>query len=243
MNSMLFVDQSAACIMMSAGLARALGIPDEQLVYLHGCGDAYESQTTLYRQSLHRSEATRLAGDRAMAQAAVTPEQIDLAPSRTMQLHSIAKPIHTAHTYSYVAYMSYGTGRSIYVLPDSCAGRGAGVWAQLNGWQENDPDWRSDVPLQPMYMHWLTLCASLCLFVYLCASMCYTYSGRCRYNGGPGANTAMHSLAAMVPKLRRAAGSYGASVSLCLSVCLSVSLCVSLCLSVCLGAPGVQRRV
>ena len=81
MNSMLFVDQSAACIMMSAGLARALGIPDEQLVYLHGCGDAYESQTTLYRQSLHRSEATRLAGDRAMAQAAVTPEQIDLAPS------------------------------------------------------------------------------------------------------------------------------------------------------------------
>ena len=89
----------------------------------------------------------------------------------------------------------------------------------------------------------LAPCASLCLFVYLCASMCYTYSGRCRYNGGPGANTAMHSLAAMVPKLRRAAGSYGASVSLCLSVCLSVSLCVSLCLSVCLGAPGVQRRV
>ena len=164
---------------------------------------------------------------------------------RTMQLHSIAKPIHTAHTYSYVAYMSYGTGRSIYVLPDSCAGRGAGVWAQLNGWQENDPDWRSDVPLQPMYMHWLTLCASLCLFVYLCASMCYTYIGRCRYNGGPGANTAMHSLAAMVPKLRRAAGSYGASVSLCVSVCLCVSLCVSLCLSVslCVSLCVLERLV
>jgi hypothetical protein len=80
---------------MSAGLARALGIPDEQLVYLHGCGDAYESQTTLYRQSLHRSEATRLAGDRAMAQAAVTPEQIDLAPSP----HNAVAFYCQAHTY------------------------------------------------------------------------------------------------------------------------------------------------
>ena len=78
MNSMLFVDQSAACIIMSAGLARSLGIPDRQVVYLHGCGDAYESQTTLYRQSLHRSEATRLAGDRAMTQAGIKPDQIDL---------------------------------------------------------------------------------------------------------------------------------------------------------------------
>jgi acetyl-CoA C-acetyltransferase len=78
MNSMLFVDQSASCILMSAGKARSLGIPDEQLVYLHGCGDAYESQTPLYRESLHRSEATRLAGDRAMKQAGVTADEIDL---------------------------------------------------------------------------------------------------------------------------------------------------------------------
>ena len=58
------VDQSAACILMSAGKARQLGIPQDQLVYLHGCGDAYESKQPLYRPSMHRSEATRLAGDR-----------------------------------------------------------------------------------------------------------------------------------------------------------------------------------
>ena len=49
---------------MSAGKARQLGIPQDQLVYLHGCGDAYESKQPLYRPSMHRSEATRLAGDR-----------------------------------------------------------------------------------------------------------------------------------------------------------------------------------
>ena len=49
---------------MSAGKARQLGIPQDQLVYLHGCGDAYESKQPLYRPSMHRSEATRLAGER-----------------------------------------------------------------------------------------------------------------------------------------------------------------------------------
>eukprot|EP01050_Picozoa_sp_SAG11_P037571 SAG11_NODE_14882_length_596_cov_1.233400_1_plen_164_part_10 len=39
MNSMLFVDQSASCILMSAGRARRFGIPEAQLVYLHGSGD------------------------------------------------------------------------------------------------------------------------------------------------------------------------------------------------------------
>ena len=40
-----------------------------------------------------------------------------------------------------------------------------------------------------------------------------TLIGGLMYNGGPGANTSMHGLAAMVPKLRAKAGSY-ARVSL-----------------------------
>ena len=35
-----------------------------------------------------------------------------------------------------------------------------------------------------------------------------TLIGGLMYNGGPGANTSMHGLAAMVPKLRAKAGSY-----------------------------------
>eukprot|EP01047_Picozoa_sp_COSAG01_P095519 COSAG01_NODE_26200_length_721_cov_0.864952_1_plen_135_part_00 len=69
MNSMLFVDQSAACILMSAGRARRFGIPEERLVYLHGCGDAYEPRPPLRRPSLCRSEATRLAGEDAFSMA------------------------------------------------------------------------------------------------------------------------------------------------------------------------------
>lgn len=36
-----------------------------------------------------------------------------------------------------------------------------------------------------------------------------TLTGGLMYNGGPGANTAMHGLAALVPKLRQQPGSYG----------------------------------
>ena len=36
-----------------------------------------------------------------------------------------------------------------------------------------------------------------------------TLIGGLMYNGGPGANTAMHGLAAMVPKLRAQSGAYG----------------------------------
>ena len=42
MNSNAFIDQAAALILTSVGKARALGIPEEKWVYLHGCGDAYD---------------------------------------------------------------------------------------------------------------------------------------------------------------------------------------------------------
>ena len=196
---MLFVDQSAACIMMSAGLARALGIPDEQLVYLHGCGDAYESQTTLYRQSLHRSEAARLAGDRAMAQAGITPEQIDLVPSPAVQCNCIILPndrtfthtlnVELLHTYCmtqvdlYTCFpiaaqvvslcLSVSLCVSMYCIFTGGTGRGAGVWAQLNGWQENDPDWRSDVPVRSICIESLSvpLCVPVCVPVSLCVAL------------------------------------------------------------------------
>jgi hypothetical protein len=55
--------------MMSAGRARRFGIPEAQLVYLHGCGDAYEPLPPLRRRYLHRSEATKAAGERAFSMA------------------------------------------------------------------------------------------------------------------------------------------------------------------------------
>ena len=67
-------------------------------MYLHGCGDAYESQTPLYRQSMHRSEATRLAGDRAMTQAGISPEQIEVVDLYTC--FPIAAQVRTPFQFS-----------------------------------------------------------------------------------------------------------------------------------------------
>eukprot|EP01052_Picozoa_sp_SAG31_P024741 SAG31_NODE_2125_length_6396_cov_10.043036_4_plen_435_part_00 len=142
MNSMLFVDQSAACILTSAGQARKFGIPDEQLVYLHGCGDAYEPQPPLRRRHLHRSEAVRIAGDRAFTMANVQPADIT------------------------------------YVDLYACFPVAPQIAARELGLPSDD-------------------------------GTKMTLTGGLMYNGGPGANTAMHGLAALVPKLRSDPGSIG----------------------------------
>merc|ERR1719181_1961145 len=61
MNAFAQVDQSAAVIIMPAGLAREVLGPGAHLVYLHGCGDAREPGTLLERPTFHRSPPMELA--------------------------------------------------------------------------------------------------------------------------------------------------------------------------------------
>jgi acetyl-CoA C-acetyltransferase len=71
------VNQSAAVIMTSVGLAEDLGIPESQWVYLHGYGDADDSWVS-ERQDLASSEAIALATVAALATAQKSVADIDL---------------------------------------------------------------------------------------------------------------------------------------------------------------------
>lgn len=65
------VNQSAALVMTTVGTARALGIPENKWVYLHGYAKASE-RPLLERQDLGSSPAARLAANAALAAANVS---------------------------------------------------------------------------------------------------------------------------------------------------------------------------
>ena len=69
LNANAYIDQSAAVIMTSVGIARELGIPQSKWVFLHGCADANDHWYVSERVNLHSSpairEASRLALDMA----------------------------------------------------------------------------------------------------------------------------------------------------------------------------------
>lgn len=69
MNSNAFIDQSAAVVITSVGVARELGIPQGKWVYLHGCADAHDHWYVSERINLHSSPAIREASRRALAMA------------------------------------------------------------------------------------------------------------------------------------------------------------------------------
>lgn len=69
MNSNAFVDQAAALILTSVGLARKLGIPESKWVYLHGCSDAHDHWYVSERTSLHSSAAIRRGARKALDMA------------------------------------------------------------------------------------------------------------------------------------------------------------------------------
>jgi acetyl-CoA C-acetyltransferase len=72
MNANAFVDQAAALILTSAGLARKLGIPETKWVYLHGCADAHDHWYLSERMALHSSEAIRRGARKALDMAGRT---------------------------------------------------------------------------------------------------------------------------------------------------------------------------
>lgn len=71
------VDQSAAIIMYSVGQAEAMGIDRDAWIFLHGAGEANESQFVTGRASLHSSPAIACAGRAALDQAQVVIDDID----------------------------------------------------------------------------------------------------------------------------------------------------------------------
>lgn len=77
MNSIIRVDQAAAVVMMSVQKARELGIPEDRWVYLHGCGDANDLWYVSDRVNYHSSPAIRTIGQKALAMAGATIDEID----------------------------------------------------------------------------------------------------------------------------------------------------------------------
>ncbi len=77
MNSNAFIDQAAALIMTSVAKAKALGIPQSQWVYLHGCGDAYDHWYLIDRKNFHSSPAMRIVGAETMAMADSAIDDMD----------------------------------------------------------------------------------------------------------------------------------------------------------------------
>jgi acetyl-CoA C-acetyltransferase len=70
-------NQGAAVLLTSVGRARALGVPEDRFVYLHGGADVRE-RTPIERQDLSRSPASVMAASKAIERAGVGLEDIDL---------------------------------------------------------------------------------------------------------------------------------------------------------------------
>jgi len=77
MNANAFIDQAAALILTSAGKARALGIPEDKWVYLHGCADAYDHWYISDRKDFHSSPAMRVVAEETLTMAGLGMDDID----------------------------------------------------------------------------------------------------------------------------------------------------------------------
>ena len=78
MNAIIDVDQAAAVLMTSVGMARTLGVPQDRWIYLQGCGDAHDLWFVTERRDFASSPAIAAAGEQALAMAGVGIADIDL---------------------------------------------------------------------------------------------------------------------------------------------------------------------
>ncbi len=76
MNSNIDVDQGAAILLSSYGTARAAGIPDEQLVFLHAGADAHDHWYFSSRDSLSESVAIGVVVRSALSAASIGLDDI-----------------------------------------------------------------------------------------------------------------------------------------------------------------------
>jgi acetyl-CoA C-acetyltransferase len=77
MTAMIKVNQAAALIMTSVGLARKMGIDTSRWIYLNGCADANDHWYVTERVNYYTSPAIATAGKKALAMAGITIDEID----------------------------------------------------------------------------------------------------------------------------------------------------------------------
>jgi acetyl-CoA C-acetyltransferase len=77
LNSIIQVNMGAALIMTSRQRARKLGVSDDRMVYLHGCGDANDRWYMHDRENYHSSAAIRIIGRKALQMAGKSIDEID----------------------------------------------------------------------------------------------------------------------------------------------------------------------
>jgi len=78
MNANAFIDQAAALVMTSVGLAQQLGIARDRWVFLHGCADGNDHWFVSERADFHSSPAIRAVAHQALAMAGKTLDNIAL---------------------------------------------------------------------------------------------------------------------------------------------------------------------
>jgi acetyl-CoA C-acetyltransferase len=77
MNAIMEVDQAAAVILTGSEMAKSLGIPEDNWVYVHGCGEANDKWFVSDRVDYHHSPAIKAATSTALAQAGLGADDID----------------------------------------------------------------------------------------------------------------------------------------------------------------------
>jgi acetyl-CoA C-acetyltransferase len=77
MNAFNHVDQSAAILMTSVAEARAMGVPEQKWVYLHGCADANEPIMASERGNYHECPAIRVMGQKALGMASIRQDGVN----------------------------------------------------------------------------------------------------------------------------------------------------------------------
>lgn len=78
LNAVIQVNMAAAVILTTRDRARALGVPEEKLVYLLGCGDATDVWHVTERADFHSAPGFRLAAEEALRMADISVDRIDL---------------------------------------------------------------------------------------------------------------------------------------------------------------------
>jgi len=76
LNSMIMVNQSAAVVMTSVARAKALGIPSDRWVYLHGYADGFETWNVSERVNYHSSPAIEQLTKSALTMASKSIDDI-----------------------------------------------------------------------------------------------------------------------------------------------------------------------
>ena len=78
MSANAYIDQGAAVIVTSLAQAKALGVPRDRWVFLHGCADAHDHWHVTERRDFFSSPAMPEVFGQALAMAGVTLADIDI---------------------------------------------------------------------------------------------------------------------------------------------------------------------